>query len=121
MWKDEEGNAMFREGNNIMLKLLDHPKRLLGKLNFENGIISVYRDNTKHILRINNSYGFNYSMLIKSKSIKNIVIVTNDNEVYIVPTEFIFNNGEFLHFKKTGFEKQIFIGLDKIKQFKLEY
>lgn len=118
MFKDSSGNVLYRDGSTIKLKLKEHSTRTLGKINTANKTFVVYRNSKKHILFKLNAYGFNYEMLSMSKQIENVVITTETQTFYIVPLSFILKEGEFLHFKKTGFERQIFINLDKIKQFK---
>ncbi|MBK7362665.1 MAG: hypothetical protein IPJ01_10255 [Micavibrio sp.] len=41
------------------------------------------------------------------------------NEWSNIPVKFILENGKFLFFKEQGFEKQIFVSLEQLAEFKI--
>ena len=48
----------------------------------------------------------------------NTIRLQDEFNRWTIPLQYILENGEFLFFKEQGFEKQIFISLNKIEQFK---
>lgn len=71
------------------------------------------RNSRKHLLRINQSLGFNYE-LIKNGNF-DFICVTYDFERLWTSRQVILNEGEFFHFSKGSLELQIFLKLDDFK------
>jgi len=119
---DEYGNLVLIKNNGvrlvISLKLMSETKsRRLGIVNIATRTFQVKRDRLKHLFRKNESYGFNHKLLADAISFDKIRLSDQINE-WLIPKEYILNNGSFLHFKNNGgFERQIFIELDKITEF----
>lgn len=97
---------VFREGKG----------RKLGIVNRINRTISIKRSRAKHLMQKNSSYGFNYMMLHDAKSFDHVILI-DDFTTYKIPREFLLEHGVFLFFKEKGFERQIFVTLEKLEQF----
>lgn len=117
--KDNYGNRLYDKKGTIFLDLVKGQRPLrIAKINKTEGALEMYRDYGKHLFFKANAFGFNYELLVATK-FKNIVLSTSEKEVFVIPIRFILDEGEFLFFKTQGFETQIFINLDKLKEFKL--
>lgn len=71
------------------------------------------RNSRRHLLRVNQSLGFNYE-LIKNGNF-DFICVTYDFERLWTSRQVILNNGEFFHFGNGSLELQIFLKLDNFK------
>ncbi len=78
--------------------------------------MTVYRE-PWHLHRISNSYGFNYQLLDEAKKFDFVRIIAADAE-YKIPRTEILSKGSFLFFKEQGFERQIFVKLEELNNFK---
>lgn len=110
--KDNCGNEIIVEGDKVSLRLnSENKKRELGVINTIEKSIYVKRNRRKHVMRKNNSYGFNY-FLLKNATKFDTVILTDDVGSWEIPISYIMENGTFLNFKQVGFELQIFLSLN---------
>lgn len=119
---DNDGNFIrvhdTKETRIISLKLKTETKeRLIGTLSKINRELIVTRIRAKHLMLKSNSYGFNYHVLSKAKQFDHVRL-EDDHAAFLIPVSFILEKGKFLFFKQQGFEKQIFISLKEIEQFK---
>lgn len=115
--QDVSGNKIVNVGGNIFLYLASGGKRLVGELLEGQRVLRVTRKRGKHLLRKANAYGFNHFILSNAKKFDTVLLV-DDFGAYRIPRQYILEHGEFLWFKEQGFEKQIFLTLDKIIDFK---
>lgn len=120
--QDEKGNAITVSENDkrikLSLRLNNEPKRRqIGQINKAKRTLEVKRDRAKHLFRKLNAYGLNYKLIEDSKRFDTILI-KDELSVWAVPKQFILTEGKILNFLAQGFEKQIFIELYKIEQFK---
>lgn len=116
--KDKEGNELFITNHAVFLNLKSSNKplgRRLGTL--AQDTLYTYRNKALHLHRISNSYGFNLKLL-QLPRIKTIVLNVDNDKKYIIPKEVILDKGEILFFKQQGFEKQIFIKLSILEDYK---
>jgi hypothetical protein len=118
---DGMGNEIIVFHNNNMLTLSlklsgEKSSRELGFIDMKSRKFHVKRKREKHLFKKNSSYGFNHKLLNDAKHFDTIVL-EDEHLTWEIPREFILKNGSFLHFKSDGFERQIFIPLEKIKQF----
>jgi hypothetical protein len=118
---DGMGNEIIVIHNNNLLTLSlklsgEKSSRELGFIDMRNRKLHVKRKREKHLFKKNSSYGFNHKLLNDAKHFDTIVL-QDEYLMWEIPREFILKNGSFLHFKSDGFERQIFIPLEKIKQF----
>jgi hypothetical protein len=119
---DENGNQLIIKSNNVRLILYlklkaETKSRKLGVVNLEQKVFEVTRNRAKHLFRKNQSYGFNHKLLDEAKLFDNVRL-KDDIQEWLIPKSYILENGNFLHFKNNGgFERQIFIELDKIQEF----
>lgn len=121
MIQDLIGNKLFRKGDVIYLSLVSEGySRKLGIIDEESKNLITTRVYSKHLYRNANSFGFNSEFLRNANIIENVKLLTDKDEIFIIPIKFILEEGSYLHFKKKGFERQIFINIEKIKQFKNE-
>ena len=119
---DSVGNKIIASNNGDRIKVLlklnsELRSRLLGYVNIKSKSIKIIRKKEVHLLYKNNSYGFNHTLLADAKTFDKILLKDELN-AWKIPTQFILENGKFLFFKEQGFEKQIFISLEQINQFK---
>ncbi len=119
---DSTGNKIIASNNGSRIKVLlklqnELRSRLLGYINIKSKSIKIIRKKDLHLLRKNNSYGFNHTLLSDAKTFNKILLKDEVNS-WKIPTQFILDNGKFLFFKEQGFERQIFISLDELNQFK---
>jgi|688.fasta_scaffold320624_4 hypothetical protein len=119
---DEYGNLILCENNGarIILKLKlrsESRTRRIGVVNLGQKSIEIKRDSKKHLFRKNNSYGFNYQVLKDAKLFNSVRLKDESNE-WLIPKDFILDNGSFLFFKEEGFERQIFVPIILIEGFK---
>ena len=111
---DKFGNSIIVSGNIISLKLESETKsREIGVMNLKEKYLAVKRIREKHLLRINNSYGFNHYILLNAKKFDKIMLSDNFGR-WLIPIKLILEKGSFLHFRKEGFELQIFMPIDII-------
>lgn len=122
MIDDERGN-MLRVGNNgkrisVSLKLNSEDKyRKLGFINLKQKVMHITRNSKIHLMRVIGGYGFNFRLLNEAKKFENVRL-KDENAEWLIPRSFILEKGQFLHFLAQGFERQIFISLSDIEQFK---
>ena len=119
---DSVGNKIIASNNGDRIKVLlklntELRSRLLGYVNIKSKSIKIIRKKELHLMHINNSYGFNHTLLSDAKTFDKILLKDELN-AWNIPTQFILENGKFLFFKEQGFERQIFISLEQINQFK---
>lgn len=117
MIKDKSGNMLYRSGNVILLDLLSEDRRRrLGTI--VDDYIHMKRDPKKHLLRVANAYGFCYELLATAKKSKFIKLyLTGISTSYWIPIKDILEKGDFLFFKKQGFERQIFLTVEQIEKY----
>lgn len=126
---DECGNALLCVSNGkrikLILKLISEQtptkkkSRRLGIINKAVKTFYIRRKRERHLFLKTNSYGFNYKILSEALLFDKIRLI-DDVAEWLIPKKFILEEGKFLFFKSEGFEKQIFITLDQMEQFKKE-
>jgi hypothetical protein len=117
MIKDKAGNMLYRSGDVILLDLLSEDRRRrLGTVTGE--VITMKRNPSKHLLRVANAYGFCYELLATAKKAKVIrLMIQGTKDFYHITIKDILEHGDFLFFKKQGFEKQIFLTLEQLEKY----
>lgn len=115
---DNQGNAIWiMNSGNVFLKLLkEQKKRRLGYIDRGKQTFIIRRKRHTHLLRKINSYGFNHHMISKAKSFDKISLRDEFGE-YTIPVSAVLMHGK-KHFKKQGFELQIFLPLEVIETFR---
>lgn len=114
--KDRYDNYLSKRGNEIYLKLDSEKKeRLLGRVVGRE--LQVARVRSKHLFLKNSSYGFNEVLLKRAKTFDKVRLM--ETNTYLIPVSFILENGRYMFHKKKGFEKQLFVTLQQIEQFKV--
>lgn len=114
--KDQFNNLIYRKNNGIYLQLVnDIRTRKLGTIKDDR--ILMRRNESRHLFRKTNSYGFNYVLLDSLNKVKTVDLRI-DGKKYLIPIDYILKNGEFLNFKQQGFELQIFLKVELINNFK---
>lgn len=131
--QDNTGNVLLIENKtvktktgkdniiNIYIKLTsERHRRLIGVIVESKRRLHVERSEDVHLLIKANAYGFNYHILSKATKYDNVVIhEKNSKEVYLIPRETILDTGKFMFFKQQGFEVQIFLNREIIKNYKV--
>lgn len=107
--------------NNIRLKIqLDGGEaRTVGFINKSERTLGIKRERSKHLHRKSNSYGFSIDVLQLSKTFDYIKLKDEFGE-YTIPKEVILSEGKNMSFGSKGFEPQIFLGLNRIEEFKVK-
>lgn len=117
--EDEVGNKLIINGNRILMKFVNERyAKLIGVINLENRFMFVRRTRSKHLFKKLNAYGFCYRIISEAKKF-DFVKIADDYGTYLIPRQVMLDEGEFLHFKKQGFELQIFVNLHTINRYKL--
>jgi hypothetical protein len=121
---DERGNYFVVESDQLMLvrsislKLINEAKsRYIGTLFVNSRVIKMNRNRSKHLFRKNNSYGFN-EHLIRTAILFDFIELTDEKGTYMIPKNRIMEDGTYLDFKEIGFERQIFLRIEIIEQYK---
>jgi len=91
-------------------------KRHIGRI--INRMYITKRNRKKHLLIKANAYGFNHHVLENGTTFDKVMLVEGENS-YLIPVADILEYGSFLWFKTQGFEKQIFMTLEQLRQYKL--
>lgn len=123
----------------LKLKSEGGKKRKIGVITKSTKTMQVRRKRTKHLFLKSLSFGFNEYVLNNATLFDKIWIIDKwsewekvvidgreyekevpQKEEWKVPVSFILENGHYLFFKDEGFEKQIFIKLDEIEQFRIK-
>ena len=116
---DEFGNSVIVDEGVIYLRLAGKKRRLkVGTISADRKLI-VRRIRAKHLHRVSQSYGFNEYIMSNATKFE-WVVLRDDFGTYLIPLVFIVENGTFLYFKEQGFERQLFLSLDILEQFKTE-
>ncbi len=92
-----------------------HPRHI-GTIDKARRYFFANRTRGIHLHYKSGSYGFNYEFLSKAKMF-DFVCLSDELQAWKIPVSFILEKKNFLHFKKEGFEKQIFVTLEEIAQF----
>lgn len=115
---DNFGNKILVRGNTFYLKLAaEKRERNIGTVVIESDWFHTVREEG-HLLIKANAYGFNYQIVSMFKKYRNILLNTPEGN-FMVPMDAILEMGDFLWFKKQGFERQIFVTREQLKPFKI--
>ena len=119
---DEKGNLLVIRNNGkrilLSLKLVSEKRyRKIGMVNLAQKTFECKRNREKHLFRKGNSYGFNVKLLEDAKLFSQVRLIDNYDE-WLIPKQWILDNGKYLFFSSVGFEKQIFVNLVDAEQFK---
>lgn len=119
---DSSGNILraywYGKVSRMTLQLAKEKReREIGVIDHELKRFEIKRDPKKHLFLKFNAYGINHSLL--NEGLFDKVLINDTKNVWEIPNEQILKIGKFLHFKNNGgFELQIFIPLDEIKEYK---
>lgn len=119
--RDPMGNVLYKEvfknGNyKLSLKLIKENRvRALGMVDVTTGTFYMERKRGKHVLLKTDSYGIN-GVALDQPEVKSICI-TDEKGTFLLTKETVYENGKYLFFKQTGYEKQIFVPLTIIEKF----
>lgn len=121
---DNQGNHFETEEQKgwltIYLKLASDKRfRELGKVCLKERTLEIVRSKQAHLFKKNESYGFNEA-LIKNAQKFDKVKLTDDDGTYLFPKSLILTKGSYLHFKSEGFERQLFLPLKEIREYKID-
>jgi hypothetical protein len=122
---DKDGNYFVvkygRDILTILLKLVnDANLRELGVVNTKKRVLVTKRNPEKHLFLKNNSYGFNEYLITTAKRFDHIHLIEKDGDEYLFPKDLVIEKGSYLHFKTEGFEKQLFLQLSDLKEYKIK-
>lgn len=113
--KDSLNNSWFKDGESIYLKLANETKnRLLGKV--KGNTFFVKRIREKHLFKKNESYGFSINIIDQLNV--DYIELYEDSGVFKFSVDVLKQFGDYLHFKDEGFERQLFLPLSIINQYR---
>jgi len=120
LFTDKDGNIVFIKDSEIRLRIKGHKRiRKLFSIHKPLNLIYCERKRKKHLHIKSDSYGFNWEVLMKAKSVEN-VLLKDELGMYLIPIKFIKDRGQFMHFAKKKFELQIFLPLEEINKYKTD-
>ena len=118
--EDGSGNRLIASHNdaviNLSLLLADGKKRAIGQIDKATRTLRLIRSRSKHLMRVNNSYGINYYLIENGKAFDKVQIVDEQNS-WLVSKDYLIEHCTTMNFKTQGFELQKFISLDKLNSF----
>lgn len=118
--EDGSGNRLIATHNdsiiNLSLLLADGKSRSIGQIDKATRTLRLIRSRSKHLMRVNNSYGINYYLIENGKAFDKVQIVDEQNS-WLVSKDYLIENCTTMNFKTQGFELQKFISLDKLNSF----
>lgn len=118
--EDSSGNKLIASHNdsiiNLSLLLADGKKRAIGQIDKATRTLRLIRSRSKHLMRVNNSYGINYYLIENGKAFDKVQIVDEKNS-WLVSKDYLIEHCTTMNFKTQGFELQKFISLDKLNSF----
>ena len=119
---DELGNNLFAINNGLTIELYtqlkdDDKRRYIGTVDIRMKTLTVKRNRAVHLHRKTNSYAFNFRILETGKTFDRVRIIDHFGS-YVVPVTVIMHEGRILNFASQGFEKQVFLNIDVISQYK---
>ena len=114
--KDKDDNRLFCRNGNVELKLKNEDDRVrkIGKIyegKKSHKIIYNKVVKQQNLYQTYNAWGINYDIFSNVDAV--IIHVKNTEDAYQIKTAEV--DKDFLHFKKVGFELQVFIHLDEWK------
>lgn len=121
---DECGNSIVSYKNDNIIKVYlklkaETHRRKLGFINTNTSTFHVKRKKGIHLYRAFNAYGFNERLIRDAKFFDKIRLSDEFCE-WLIPTSFILDkkNAKCLNYQKLGFEKQVFVSLESIEEFR---
>jgi hypothetical protein len=118
--EDGSGNKLLATHNdsviNLFLLLADGKKRAIGQIDKATKTLRLVRSRSKHLMRVNNSYGINYYLIENGVTFDKVEIV-DEKSRWLIPKDYLIEHCTTMNFKAQGFELQKFISLDKINTF----
>ncbi len=115
---DTHGNRLYSKGATVYLRLAKGEHRKLGVIDPKQKVFAVKRERAKHLFRKNNSYGFNHHFLSTPTIAFNKILLEDDYGKFLIPVKYLLEQAKFLNFLQKGFERQIFLQLERIETFK---
>jgi hypothetical protein len=118
--EDSSGNKLIATHNdaiiNLSLLLVDGKKRTIGQIDKATRTLRLIRSRSKHLMRVNNSYGINYYLIENGQTFDKVEIVDEQSR-WLIPKDYLIEHCTTMNFKAQGFELQKFISLDKLNSF----
>lgn len=116
---DDHGNCISvtkRNGNGLVeLKLVSERRfRKIGVIDYSMRVLYIKRKRSKHLHYKSGSYGFNHYLLDNASSFTHVQI-KDEQETFLVSVKDLLEKGNFLYFLQQGFERQIFVTLDNLR------
>lgn len=119
---DDDNSIMLKSNDrliHISLRLKGDKPRNIGTVTKSTRTIEMRRIRAVHLFRKLNAYGFNDYVLRQSKTFDWIRLSDDLGNNWKVPKDYILENGEYLNFKREGFELQRFVSLENLEQFRV--
>ena len=121
--RDGENNKIIIEQTgkvrHIYLQLKkESRRRRIGTINMVERRLYVNRRRGVHLLIKANAYGFN-DYILKNGRLFDHILLTDETGVWNIPVKNILADGKYLWFNKVGFEKQIFVTLEQLREYSL--
>lgn len=105
---------------NVKLKLKGDKVRQIGTVTKSTRTIEMRRVRDRHLFRKLNAYGFNDYVLRYLNLFEWIRLSDDVGDHWKIPVSYVLEKGEYLNFKKEGFELQRFVSLNDLEQFRVK-
>jgi hypothetical protein len=123
MFPIDDNNSLVIKSNDRLIHLKLHlagdKPRLIGTVTKSTRTIVMRRKRAVHLFRKMNAYGFNDYVLRQAKTFDWIRLSDDLGNDWKIPKDYILNEGEYMNFKRQGFELQRFVSLENLEQFKV--
>ncbi|CAB5223826.1 hypothetical protein UFOVP386_5 [uncultured Caudovirales phage] len=121
---DDNSKIITYHGNNhVKITFIlpgDSKEKLIGVIDKNKKILDIRRNRDKHLFQKKMAYGFNYYIL-KNAKLFDMIHLKDDKDEWMIPVQFILDNGTFMHFKNNGnFELQKFVSLIDLTPFEMD-
>lgn len=120
--KEGDSFQVFRTPTHLYIQLRlasENFGRDVGRVDLRTRTLELVRNRESHLMRKNNSYGFNEYMIKEAKTFDDIEL-RDEKGIYRFPKSLVLEKGTYLHFKEQGFEKQLFVDVDILANFEVE-
>ena len=93
----------------------------IGDADFAKRILTVYRDKSKHLMKVFDGYGFNKEIIETDRFFDFVALEETDDKeqhVYFIPRNEIMEEGRL--YQAEGYERQIFLSLSQLQTYKIK-
>lgn len=121
-FSDGQGNILTFKDQGLSTRVEIYLKkenrtRHIGDVNKKERCLYLSKDRSKHMLKVNSSYGFNWSLFKDyGATLFDSVFLYDKVAAFRFDRQFVLDNGQPLFFKEEGFEKQLFVPIKTLER-----